>query len=384
MIDDAFFARDELEDDQWASTPQPEHLVPDQIEREQQRSDFRNSVTQPGTDAVVLTHTDADGLSSAALVVAATRKQTAIQPIEYHGAYSLEDALTDLYDWLSARSSVYVLDLNPDSVHIEAPLERLSTSGHDVQWFDHHQWDDDVRKSVEQAGVDLTIDTDECTASLLARELDFYEPGSDKSGPANVPAKTLHELAAVTKDRDLWIRDDPRSERLATFATIADAEEYVTTVLKHGPDLPDGVQARIDDRLERDETLEEFAVENVVGYSVGGYSIGITYATGGRSSEIGNTIVEEDPRGYEYDIAVVCKSHGGMGIYSHSSGEDFDRCHEIAAAFGGGGHPTAAGCDVPVDAFHELAEYWATDGTSVRDEILGTIGEVVTGGDDNE
>lgn len=184
----------------------------------------------------------------------------------------------------------------------------------------------------------------------------------------------------MTKDIDLWIRDDPRSERLNVFATIADHEEYISTVLKHGVDWPDDVEQRIDDRLERDRELEEAAIENRSAYNVGGYSVAVTYVRGGRSSQIGNDLVEER----DHDIAVICKPHGGIGIYSHSDRETFARCHEIADQLGGGGHPTAAGCEVPIETFRELADYWKTCGASVRQDALEAIVAVVEDGDPDE
>jgi len=369
MISDDLLARDHLEDDEWATTPKPEHLVPDSIERERTRESFLSDL-EDNPSTVVLTHIDADGYSSAALVADYRGPDTVVLPVSYHDAYGLRDALSDLAGEITAETTVYIVDLAANDRHIEGHLLLLEQAGVDVVWYDHHQWDDDTRDAVERADVTLVVDEDECTASLLARDLGHHYDGG------GIPADFdpyLEELAAVTKDIDLWIRDDPRSERLNVFATIADHEEYIDTVLKHGVDWPDSVDQRIDERLGRDRELEEYALENRTAYDVGGYSVAITYVRGGRSSQIGNDLVEE----MDHDIAVICKPHGGVGIYSHSDRETFARCHEIADQLGGGGHPTAAGCEVPVETFHDLADYWKTCGASVREELLEAVIAVV-------
>lgn len=376
MIDDALLSRENLEHDRWTVTPKPEHLVPDSIERKHTRESFLAQLRDdPAT--VVLTHIDADGYSSAALVADYCGPDTAVQPLSYHGAYGFRDALGDLADEITADTTVYIVDLAANDCHIEAHLLPLEKAGVDVVWYDHHQWSDDARDAVERAGVTLVVDEDECAASLLARELGQHYDGG------GIPADFephLEELAAVTKDIDLWIKDDPRSERLNVFATIADVDEYIDTVLKHGVGWPDSVDGRIDERLERDRELEEAAIENRTGATIGNYSVAITYTRGGRSSQIGNDLVEE----LDHDIAVIMKPHGGVGIYSHSDRETFARCHEIAEQLGGGGHPTAAGCEIPFGSFEELAGYWVNRGSETRVKIYEAIEAVVDTGDLDE
>ncbi|SEU01302.1 hypothetical protein [Natrinema hispanicum] len=51
---------------------------------------------------------------------------------------------------------------------------------------------------------------------------------------------------------------------------------------------------------------------------------------------------------------------------------------------GGGGHPTAAGCEVPVETFRDLADYWKTAEASVREDLLEAVLAVIDNdGDDN-
>ena len=93
MISDELLSRDSLEHDEWTITPKPEHLVPDSIAREREREQFRMRLDAPPVDGVVISHTDADGLSSAALLTNYLERtlntiDVAVKTIDYNGAYS--------------------------------------------------------------------------------------------------------------------------------------------------------------------------------------------------------------------------------------------------------------------------------------------------------
>lgn len=370
MIDDDLLKPDSFEE--FAKTPKAEHLVPDSIAREREREQFVSKL-EDGPSTVVLTHIDADGYSSAALIADYRGPDTVVQPLSYHGAYDLRDALDDLAKEATSETTVYIVDLAANDHHIEGHLLPLEHAGIDVIWYDHHQWDDDTRDAVERAGVTLVVDEDECAASFLARDLGQHYDGGGIAADFDAH---LEELAAVTKDIDLWIKDDPRSERLNAFSTIANHDEYIDTVLKHGVDWPDSVDSRIDDHLEFQRRLEEVAIEDRSPIStVGGYDVVSTYSRGGRSSTIGNTLVEDLEVA---DVAIVMKTHGGIGTYSDSSRDGFVLCHEVADQLGGGGHPTAAGCSVPARTFRELAAYWESCGESVTDDVVEAVHHVAT------
>lgn len=362
MIDNTLLSRDALGFDEYAITPKPNHLIPDSIERERVREQLRTELTTD-PDAVIITHTDADGFSSAALLVEAIGSNTVVQPIDYAGGYRFEHVLDDL-EAVVSNIPIYICDFNPGSRACVSQLERLiGELDCQITWYDHHQWDDGLVTTVQSAGVDVVIDEDECATSLIEHDHPYEF------------APHLRDLAICTKDIDLWIREDKRSDRLNVFASLAEPWEYIETVLEYGADLPSRVERRIDDCLERERELEQAAIDNRFSTRVGDCTVAMTYSRGGRSASIGNELVEDHPD--DYDIAIVMQTHGAMGIYSRSDRETFASCHEIASQLGGGGHPTAAGSKVPVETFRDLAAYWATAGTSVRSKVTSAIETVV-------
>lgn len=373
MVDDALFTGEPggaLDEKELQTTPSPDHLTPDSVTRERKRSAFREATAaDPEPDAFIFSHTDADGLSAAALLDHYAGGNTHVQPVDYRDAYPFEDAIADLEASAVTDTPIYVSDFNANpemAATVADDVAALADDGCPMLWFDHHQWRDDALDTLESVGVDVRVDEDECATSFIHDEL---------SATGHEYPDHLGELAAVTKDIDLWIRDDPRSPLLNVYSRVADDGEYIDTVQEHGIHLPVDAMARIAERLERNERFEQGAIDRVESHYVYGdrqYDVAYTYTRGGRTSEIGNHLCEQ----MSHHIAVVGRPTG-MSIYSHSDREYFARCHEVAGLLGGGGHPTASGFGMPVETGRDLAAYWASAGESVRDQVLDAIHEVV-------
>lgn len=364
MVDDKLISKDELSFSEYAVAPAPEHVQLNSHALARRQENFRSKLSKNPT-TVILTHDDADGLTSAALVESQHEaEETAIETVVHNGPFGLSEALEVLYEHPCNPLKLYLLDFcfEDDTKAIEMLREKRANL--DVEAYDHHQWDnpevfDDVHK------MDLTVDTDYCTSTLLLKVF-----GPDLSDD-------LWELAKVTEDWDLWIREDERSPKFQTFAReiVDEPEEYVYTVLEHGVDLPEDVEEAIEEHHREEEQLRKFAIDDVSYDMIGDYRVAITYLGKGSSADIGNELVED----HEYDIAVIQKAHGGAGIYSHSD-EDvgFNHCHRVAQKLNGGGHPTASGFGHEFENFRQLAEYWASCGQSERWQVVRAIKEVVT------
>jgi oligoribonuclease NrnB/cAMP/cGMP phosphodiesterase (DHH superfamily) len=305
--------------------------------------------TLAGAEVVVIADPDADGLACAALV----RRALGAGALVPAGPHELTDALAAVAEHAEPGVDVLVCDLAPDSYEeIAEPLDTLLVRAAQVRWFDHHQWDDDAASGVREAGVDLVIgDSDaECSADVTLRALDHdFDP-------------RYGDLAAATRDHDLWIRADPRSDDLADYAYWTDPEEYVATVLDGGADLPAEAEAYLEERRVEKRALIERAIERAELREVGPWTVGVTY---GRCSqnEVGEALRERGA-----DAAVIVKPSGGVSIRGT---ETFERCHEVARQAGGGGHPKAAGCKP--DVYNDMLDYahhWTTRGATVKQVVL--------------
>ena len=274
--------------------------------------------------------------------------------------HNVEDALARVAEYGDEGIDLYVCDLAPDRYeYVEDELEAaLETAAH-VAWYDHHQWDDEVADAVREAGVDLVVgdSEEECSADVVYRSLEYEF------------SAMYDELAAVTRDHDLWLREDPRSDDLADYAYWTDPAEYVEVVREYGVDLPKWVQEFIRERRVEKEALIDQAVTRAEFREIGDYTVGVTY---GRCSQ---NEVAEAMREEGADASVIVKPAGSASIRGT---DEFDRCHEVAGKVNGGGHPKAAGCKPDIyDDMLDYATHWTTHGAVTKRVILNAFQEVV-------
>ncbi|ELZ80943.1 putative DHH superfamily phosphohydrolase [Haloferax elongans ATCC BAA-1513] len=273
--------------------------------------------------------------------------------------YSLEDDLLRVAEYAPEGIDVFVCDLCPDRYeYVEEELEALAEVAGSIRWFDHHQWKPEVAEQVRAAGVDLVVgeSDEECSTDVALRELDYEF--DDR----------FVELAAVTRDHDLWLNEDERSQDLADYAYWTGKEEYVAIVGAYGADLPEVVEEYIAHRRVEKENLIETAVSRAEFKSVGDWTVGITY---GRCSqnEVADALREEGA-----DAAVIVKPAGSASI---RGSEDFERAHEVAGLVNGGGHPKAAGCKPDIyDDMLDYAHHWTTQGATTKRVILNAFERV--------
>lgn len=352
-------------------------------------------------ESVVIADSDADGLGCGALIrtlhddalTTAVDPTMAVDELPDHDValvpaapHSLTDAQRQVIEYAPAGVTVYICDLCPDRESDVEPLSALVEHAGSVRWFDHHQWSPEYERRVREAGVDLVVGDSEteCSTDVALRSLDHaFDP-------------RFEELAVVTRDHDLWLREDPRSDDLADFAQWVAPEIYVGAVRLHGVDFPDAVEAYIRHRRVEKERLIEKAVERAELREVtlpagepaqnpadseddadeatektdgaAGDGAKTTLTVGFAYGRCSQNEVAEALREQGADAAVVVKPSGPVSIRGT---EAFARCHEVAGAIGGGGHPKAAGCKPDIyDDMLDYAHHWTTRGAVAKRMVL--------------
>jgi len=322
-------------------------FVPDEVDEERREREAREALD--GRSVAVVADPDADGLACVALLRAAYGDAGLVPA----GPHDLEDGMELVAEHAEDDVDVFVCDLCPDEFeYVDEELAALVDAADSVRWFDHHQWDDDVAEQVRAAGVDLVVgDSDEeCTADVALRSLEYAF--DDR----------YRDLAAVTRDHDLWLREDPRSDDIADLAYWLDPGEYIDIVAEHGADLPPEAEELLAERRVEKEALIEKAVDRGEMREVDGVTVGVTY---GRCSQ---NEVAEAFRERGADASVVVKPAGSASIRGTDA---FERCHEVAGQVNGGGHPKAAGCKPDIyDDMLDYAHHWTTRGATAKQVIL--------------
>jgi oligoribonuclease NrnB/cAMP/cGMP phosphodiesterase (DHH superfamily) len=368
-------------------------FYPDSLDED--RTEERVAEAVDGADTVVVTDSDADGLGCVALIREARDAALDVAPFEEElaeemadgsdeddeddekgedevdpherstvalvasGPGDIEESLELVAKYVEEDADLFVCDICPDSYeYIADDLETLVEVCGEVRWFDHHQWADELEQDVRDAGVDLVIGNseEECTTDVTLRSLDYEFD------------ERYAELAEVTRDHDLWLKQDERSDDLADYAYWSGPEEYATIVGEYGAALPETVLDYVAHRRVEKERRIEAAVSRASEHEIGDWTVGITY---GRCSqnEVAETLREQG-----CDAAVIVKPSGSASI---RGSEGFERCHEVAGQVNGGGHPKAAGCKPEIyDDMLDMAQHWTTEGQAARTVIRRAFEEL--------
>jgi len=240
---------------------------PDSVEEEEAEREAAESLTDAGV--VVIADPDSDGLACVALVREGLRRG---RTRPRRATNEIEESLEWAAEYAEPDATVVICDLCPDSEYDVSALPDLTERVADVRWYDHHQWNEELAEFVDDQGVERVVgDSDEvCTADVVLAELD-HEFGEQ-----------FAELAAVTRDHDLWIREDERSDDLADLSYWSEPEEYIEYVLEHGPDLSPEIHEFLAEKRVEKEALIEKAVQRAELRDVGEWTVGVTY---GRCSQ---------------------------------------------------------------------------------------------------
>ncbi|MDY6780274.1 MAG: recombinase RecJ [Halobacteria archaeon] len=355
-MEDSLIEDDELSLKERSVLPKAEFFVLDSVREERKESKLSESVA--GRDVVMLVDGDADGLAAVALA------REVYDDVGYFDTSpnSLRDSIEKFAEKVEEGVEVFVVDLCLDDVEgVEDELRGIVERASEAHWYDHHQWDDDTVDDLGAMGYDIVIgESDEvCSADVTLDEFERMGHSFDDE---------MVELVKVTRDHDLWINDDPRSEDLADLSVYLSADEYLD-IIEDGVDFDDETLDFLAEKREEKENLIELAVERADFYEVAGFEIAQTY---GRCSQ--NEVAEE-LRERGADAVTVVKPEGGMSLRGSDS---FERCHKVARELGGGGHPRAAGCKPDVfDTMLDYAEHWVSRGEPAHEEALEAFESVL-------
>ena len=349
-MDDWLIDDDRLSIDRKSILPGEGFFHPDSVAEAEKEREHREALV--GAPGVVIADPDADGLACVALIRELVA-EAALVP-----AGPRDTALEHVAEYAEPDTPVFVCDLCPDSEADLAPLAAVAERASDVFWYDHHQWDAELGTLVDEHVTERIVgeSDEECSADVVARSLD-----------ADVP-EYLVELAAVTRDHDLWLREDPRSDDLADYSYWAEPDEYVDVVREHGADLPPAVEEFLAEQRVEKEALVEKAIERAEVHEIGDWTVGVTY---GRCSQ---NEVAEALRQDGTDAAVIVKPAGSASIRGTDA---FERAHEVAGKVNGGGHPKAAGCKPDIyDDMLDYAHHWTTRGAVTKQVIIEAFHDV--------
>lgn len=290
------------------------------------------------------THTDLDGVGCA-VVAHAVFPAATTQYVEY------DDVDIKILSWLDAKKHdgdklmLLITDIAPVSSVVVERLTALAAGVGPVVvcCYDHH------KTSVERlANVPwFHGNTQRCGTVLTYNALLAEAASSDAERLV-----ALNDFSHAVDAYDRWLVGHPlrsRGEDLNRLCWALGREEFVRRFAQSPTADSDGELRFLSSVLREKERRETRAavdrqLKRKLYVDEKGYRFGIL-DSGGNPSAIGHLYLQDKPEA-DY-VMLINISMGNVALRSREGGVDVS---QVAKAYGGGGHPTAAGFILPSDA----------------------------------
>jgi len=301
-------------------------------------------------DLIIITHVDADGIGSSALVarsIGVKKNDLSNINIFYIQPDKIHETLKKIAQKSSRKiisKSIYITDLAPNKnriTDIRDALEVLIKRGNKVVWLDHHLWEENWVKILSNTGAKIIIDTSTCATGVVRKNLLPDDPFAS-------------ELENVICSIDLWKFDDPRSSFFTRLVSYEDTDKWrkqITDKIILAEKVDDVIKWGMNYVLEIiDRELEEY------NYYLARYVIkkicGVKFVILVKeddsfigTSQLGHYMLSIT----DSDVAVIIRSNGSISFRS----KEFN-VRDLAVELGGGGHKLASGASIKIDPMSKL------------------------------
>ncbi len=293
-----------------------------------------------GGDYIVVTHTDIDGVGSASLYI--YLQETPPKRIVFSEPYTLDKALNKIGIPSVDKIAIMDLGMNPRIMdRIIRYIEKISSSGIAIEWYDHHVWDNEWIETLRKLGVKAFIDRSTCATGVIAK----YAPRKRSV----IDESFIEEFVAGVCAGDLWRFDHWRGPWYLRLVRRRDSHRWrlhVIEVLSRGVLWSDEFTDVIVRRLEK-ELLEFKRLSN--SYIIREIN-GVRVTIAPSSDSVDNSFVAAYIMGRtDADIAAIISRDGKLSLRSRRI-----NVREIAKRLGGGGHVRAAGAKLKLPLITRL------------------------------
>lgn len=276
---------------------------------------------------VVLHHNDFDGIMGA---ISLYRLHT---DDEFHAKGTSRRKMIENLEKVIKKYKpdlLYVVDIGPNESELEELRRILGNKNFKVVWMDHHKWSENVMKTVSQLVDEVVYDRSTCGAGLAARYA--------KEHGAKL-CDCCEELVNLSCDIDLWIRSDPRSEKMSMALGNKRWRPYLQEKLwrcvgwdKDWEDAYEEVMEEMRNNLRK--YLSKAIKKKVKDYEV------IIVPIRVKDVALVSFMAEEIRKEKPYDAIIFVSDVGSLHMRRGTEKIDLS---ELAKRLSGGGHPAAAG-----------------------------------------
>jgi len=287
---------------------------------------------------VIVTHTDLDGVASAALIL----KYLRVRGVDDSNISIILTQPHNLHKVLSRLScdELFISDLGINHRTYELLLNeirRLRSEDTKIYWFDHHVWQGSWINELVNLGVNLYLNPNTCSAGVVVSSLRLLDSESQL-------------LANATCSIDLWVFNNYLGNYLSRYVVCRGGNKWRKYLISKLSGFKGGLDSEIlkcvEDVVDRDLRTYSEVLKKVLLSVIDGVKIAYVIKEWEESSTsyIAHFIMSR----VNADVVVVCKE-GSLSIRSNEL-----NIRELAVRLGGGGHPKAAGAPFKLPLLHKL------------------------------
>ncbi|MGB9827769.1 MAG: DHH family phosphoesterase [Thermosphaera sp.] len=285
---------------------------------------------------LLITHTDMDGAASAGLYLYSTGISE--YKVLYTEPYMMNEALKRVVADPPKKIAVFDIGVNPGVFsRVLEIITSLTAKGVEIEWFDHHVWEDEWAESLRQHGVNLFIDRETCGVGVVAKYA--------LSGKHDADLDFLENLVNGVCGGDLWRFDHWLSPFYIRLVRRRDPVSWKNIVVKT---ISSGIYW---DKVFEEKVLEEFETElqelselsvNMAFevFEANGFKIGVVQV----KEDVENSFLASLALSRAgLDVAVIVSRDGKLSLRSRDV-----NVRDLAVALNGGGHLRASGAKIQV------------------------------------
>jgi len=258
---------------------------------------------------------------------------------------AIDDVLRNFNPDQPADEELWITDISWRDDETTAHLNELVDQGLELYWVDHHKTALEARQRgrLQAHFTDFVLDMSYSASRLLFEYLCRRTADRGESRPGLM---ALRNLVMTADDVDRWILKIEGSRELALAVRALDQQEAYKALMAMDSSLTYGVDLRrARDRVDRElQTTLLLANSTCRVRQIPARNV---------------TVIAAECDGYAGEIADRWRERFERGIFTlydrRGGGISFRRTPDcpidlsrLAAAFGGGGHEAAAGCEVEV------------------------------------
>ena len=247
----------------------------------------------------------------------------------------IEDPLRDQELWIT--------DISWTAPEADAYLRGLAQRGLRIYWVDHHRTAiDRLQKGEIDVPFAHRIVDDRCASARLV--FDYLRERLTREGRRSVELEQFEAVVDMADDNDRWLHRIPGSWELALTLRSMNGAEAFDELLKIDPSVTYTPRLRAAHEKVEEElrsSLEIARVTRTVRDLASGVKV-VAAVCEGYPSEIADRWGRELPN----SVFVLFDLKSGAISYRRSPDCEVD-LSRVAQAFGGGGHPAAAGSEIP-------------------------------------